>query len=148
MPADWQGLSSATDKAVAAMSELVAKARKAAPDFGKSADEKMFLLGYVAGIVRFTATSQTHLKARQNDYIRAVLAETGLLSAAELDRLVASLEHLMNEPTFAVAVNRGSADAVVAQAKGRGFVPASLAAYKRTPEQAVQARQFLEAPAK
>jgi CheY-like chemotaxis protein len=146
-PDDPKGLSSATDKAVADMSELVGKARKAAPEFGKSVDEKMFLLGYVTGIVRFTATS-SHLKTRPNDYIRAVLSETALVTPAELDRMLGGIDQLMSDPTFAVAVNRGSADAVVAQAKGTGFVPVSLAGYKRTPEHAAQARQFLEAPAK
>jgi CheY-like chemotaxis protein len=141
-------LSSATDKAVADMSQLVAKARKAAPEFGRSLDEKMFLFGYVTGIVRFTATSQSHLKARQNDYIRAVLTETGVFAGPEVDRMVHSVDHLMNDAIFAVAVNRGSADAVVAQAKGAGFAPASLAGYKATPEQAAHARQFLEVPAK
>jgi CheY-like chemotaxis protein len=147
-PDDPKGLSSATDKAVADMSQLVAKARKAAPEFGKTVDEKMFLLGYVTGIVRFAATGQSNLKARPNDYIRAVLSETGLVTAAEIDRMLGGIDQLMSDATFAVAVNRGSADAVVAQAKGAGFVPASLAGYKRTPEHAAQARQFLEAPAK
>ena len=55
-PTDQKGLSSATDKAVADMSQLVTKARKVAPEFGRTIDEKMFLLGYVTGIVRFTAT--------------------------------------------------------------------------------------------
>ena len=147
-PAEQTKLTSATDKAVAEMSELVAKARKAAPDFGKTPDEKMFLLGYVTGLVRFAATSQSHLKARQNDYIRAVMTESELFNAAEIDRMVQGIDKLMTDATFAVAVNRGSADAVVAQAKGTGFVPASLAGYKTTPEQSAHARQFLEAPAK
>jgi CheY-like chemotaxis protein len=147
-PGEQKRLSSTTDKAVADMSQLVAKARKAAPEFGKTLDEKMFLFGYVTGIVRFTATSQSHLKTRQNDYIRAVLTETALFSAAEIDRVVHGLDQLMSDPTFAVAVNRGSADAVVGQAKGASFAPASLAAFKATPEQSAHARQFLEAPAK
>ena len=120
----------------------------AAPEFGKTFDEKVFLVGYVIGIVRFTATGIGQVKARPNDYVRAVLSETGLMSAGEIDRLLPGIDKLMTDPTFAVAVNRGSADAVVAQAKGAGFVPASLAGYKATPEQAAHARQFLEAPAK
>ncbi|MGE5147976.1 MAG: hypothetical protein ACM3N5_14580, partial [Candidatus Eiseniibacteriota bacterium] len=147
-PAEQAQLTTATDKTVAEMSQLVAKARKAAPDFGKTADEKMFLFGYVTGLVRFAATSQSHLKARQNDYIRAVMTESGLFSAPEIDRMIQGIERLMSDATFAVAVNRGSADAVVAQAKGAGFVPSSLAGYKTTPEQTAHARQFLEATAK
>ena len=54
----------------------------------------------------------------------------------------------MTDPIFAVAVNRGSADAVVGQAKGASFVPASLAGYKATPEHTAHARQFLETSAK
>jgi DNA-binding response OmpR family regulator len=141
-------LSSETDRTVAAMFNLVTKARSAAPEFGKTFDEKVFLVGYVIGIVRFTATGIGQVKARPNDYVRAVLSETGLMSAGEIDRLLPGIDKLMTDPTFAVAVNRGSADAVVAQAKGAGFVPASLAGYKATPEQAAHARQFLEAPAK
>ena len=145
---DQKALSSATDRAVATMSGLVTKARNAAPGFGKTVDEKMFLLGYVTGIVRFTATGIGQVKARQTDYVRAVLTETGLLAAPEIDRMLQGLDQLTSDPLLAVAVNRGSADAVVGQAKGTGFVPASLANYKSTPEQAAQAKQFLEASAK
>jgi DNA-binding response OmpR family regulator len=141
-------LSSDNDRSVATISSLVTKARGAAPEFGKSLDEKLYLIGYVVGIVRFTATGTAQVKARPNDYARAVLTETGLLSAPEIDRVLPGVDKLMSDPIFAVAVNRGSADAVVAQAKGAGFAPASLAGYKATPEQAAHARQVLEAPAK
>jgi CheY-like chemotaxis protein len=143
-----KGLSSGTDRVVASITALVAKARSAAPEFGKTADEKLFLLGYVIGIVRFTATGIGHVKTHSNEYVRAVLMESGLLSAPEIERMIESIDKLMADPTFAVAVNRGSADAVVGQAKGASFMPASLAGYKSTPEQSANARQFLEATAK
>jgi len=147
-PDAQKALSSETDRTVANMSNLVTKARSAAPGFGKTVDEKMFLLGYVTGIVRFTATGIGQVKARPNDYVRAVLTETGLLSATEIERMLQGLDQLATDPGLVVAINRGSADAVVGQAKGPSFVPTSLAGYKATPEHAAHARQFLDAPAK
>ncbi len=124
------GLSSETDPEVKAMSEFIGKARKAAKaSFGRTREEKLFLLGYVSGVVNYWGTVKDHMQAHRAHYLWAVLSETGILSNEEIKLMLVSLDELSAEPTFAEATDRGTTDAVTGLAVGRTAVPLGLARF-------------------
>ncbi len=124
------GLSSETDPEVKAMSEFIGKARKAASaSFGRTREEKLYLLGYVSGVVNYWGTVKDHMQAHRAHYLWAVLRETGILSNDEIKLMLVSLDELSESATFAEATDRGLTDAVTGMAVGRTAVPMSLARF-------------------
>jgi len=127
---DAEGLSSETDEQVAEMTKFINKAREIAKDsFGRTREEKLFLLGYVSGIVNYWGTVKAHMQAHRAHYLRAVLRETGILTNHEIKLMLECLDELSEEPTFADAVNRGVAEAVTGMAVGRTSIPMGLAQF-------------------
>jgi hypothetical protein len=65
---------SPTDEAVAALTHFIKAARAEAPNgFGRTVDEKLYILGYIAGVVNFVANSSMMLKIRFLNYLKATL---------------------------------------------------------------------------
>ncbi len=128
---DDDGLSSETDSEVRAMSEFIDKARKAAgASFGRTQEEKLFLLGYVSGVVNYWGTVRDHMQAHRAHYLRAVLRETYILTSHEIRLMIGALDELSEEPTFAAATDRGMTDAVTGMAVGRTAVPMGLSRFR------------------
>lgn len=118
------GLSSETDEVIRDISEFLRKALDAAGEgFGNKVEEKLYLLGYTAGLINYWSVAKTHLKSRMNDYIKAVLRETDCFVGAEIESMIESLGKLSGENIFTQAVSRGTAEAVARKAKGPDFVP-------------------------
>ena len=121
------GLSSQTDEIVCEISDFLAQAcTSAGGDFGKKVEEKLFLLGYAAGLLNYWSVAKTHIKSRMNEYLKAVLLETDLFVAAEIETMLGVLANLVGDNTFTLAVSKGTADAVARKAKGPEFVPSGF----------------------
>lgn len=120
-------LSSTTDADVAQMSRLIANARSAAgQNFGHSVEEKLRLLGYVAGVVDYWSSLQSHIGVRRMDYLQAVLRETQILSHKEIRLMLAAWEELSAEETFASALQHGTRDSLKSKSRGESFVATGL----------------------
>ncbi len=127
---DSDGLTSKTDEQVAAMTEFINKAREIAKsNFGKTHEEKLFLLGYVTGIVDYWGTVKSHMQQYRAHYLRAVLRETGILSNQEIRLMLGALDELSQDPTYTAAVARGVAEAVTGMIAGRNALPMGLAQF-------------------
>lgn len=124
-------LSSATDETVREMSRLVKNARKAADAvFGSTVREKLYLLGYVTGVVDHWANIKLSMKSRFMDYLQAVLKETGTLTEPEVDMMINNFDEFTEDRIFRVAWMRGQKECHEAGSKGPEFVATGLADFE------------------
>lgn len=121
-------LSSDTDAAVRDISGVITRSMKlTAPDFGQTLAQKLYLLGYVVGIVENWAKNRSVLKLRFNDYLFAVLEETEVLVSGEAKMMIDSLENFSSNSIFRDAHARGQFDATEIVRRGTDFITRSLA---------------------
>lgn len=125
-------LSSTTDDTVRQMSRLVKQARNAAMDgFGATVQEKLYLLGYVTGVVDYWANIKLSMKSRFMDYLRAVLQETGTLSRPEVNKMIDNFDELAKDRVFRIAWMRGQKECDDSSSKGTEFVATGLADFEQ-----------------
>ncbi len=121
------GLTSDVDGDVSEMTGIIDRARHAAgAHYGRTMQEKLCLLGYVAGIIEYWATVRAHIKIRRDDYLRAVLRETGVLSPAEIKLMLSAWDELREDGTFTDALKYGTRDAVSCDGNGGRSRPVGL----------------------
>ena len=121
-------LSSETDATVREISGLVARARKATRSgFGTIIQEKLFLLGYVVGVTDVWARDNRTVSMNFNDYLSAVLRETGILGAQEINQMIGSLGDITAHEYFNLAREKGHIDGSEGIRLGADHVPMSLA---------------------
>jgi CheY-like chemotaxis protein len=107
----WRTLSPATDEVVESLTHFIKAARAQAPNgFGRTVDQKLFILGYIAGVVNCVANSSMMLKIRFLDYLKATLFWSGVLDSDDVDELVDSWHTFYGQDTFEDAGRRGEAD--------------------------------------
>jgi len=124
----WRTLAPATDEVVEALTHFIKAARAQAPNgFGRTVDQKLYILGYIAGVVNCVANSSMMLKIRFLDYLKATLFWSGVLDSDDVDELVDSWHSFYGQPTFEDAGKRGEADYLSWKTDGR--VPRSLAEF-------------------
>lgn len=111
-------LSPETDETTKLISDMVNSARNLAPHFGKTTDEKLFLLGYVAGVVQQWASDSGNVKQRSRDYLQVVLKETKLLSEEEIDMMLKSWSELNTAAKFKIALKTGYSECKVVRTPG------------------------------
>lgn len=117
-----------TDRAVQKMSQFIAVARSHAPeDFGSTAEQKLSLLGYTAGIVGYWSEHGKASNATFFAYLGAVLTESRVLMSSEISRMIGSLDELSADGTFKAAQIRGQHDCMEAKREGTGYAPMGLA---------------------
>lgn len=120
-------LSSETDVTVRRMSRFLADARSyAKPNFGRTVDEKLYLLGYVTGVVDYWSNSKLATKSRFLDYLRSVLHETQILSISEIQKMLENFDELATEKNFKAAWKCGQGDCASAERSGPNYVPSGL----------------------
>ena len=120
-------LSSETDETVREVSEFIRVARASATDeFGKTVMEKLYLLGYVTGVVEHWAQLRTKLEYRFLDYLSAVLKETGLLDGSEVYQMISQFDDLSADPCFGFARVHGRNDPSQSQSQGADYTLAGL----------------------
>jgi DNA-binding response OmpR family regulator len=123
-------LSSQTDEIVREISEFLRKARaNAGENFGKTVKEKLYLLGYVTGVVEHWAELRKALADQFFDYLSAVLRETNVLAAAEISEMVAKFEELSTDTCFGIARAYGRNDPVRGEGQGEECSPVGLSQY-------------------
>ncbi len=128
-------LSSDTDATVREISSLITRGMKlASPRFGKTSAQKLYLLGYVVGIVEKWAATRSILKMRFVDYLSAVLRETKILAIDEITLLIGSIGELSANPIFASAHSRGEFDATEIARRGDNYLSRALADFDELAE--------------
>ncbi|MBM3547822.1 MAG: response regulator [Alphaproteobacteria bacterium] len=107
----WRMLSPSTDEVVEGLTHFIRAARGQAPNgFGRTVDQKLFILGYIAGVVNFVANSSMMLKIRFIDYLKATLFWSGVLDSDDVDELVDSWHSFYGQAIFEDAGKRGELD--------------------------------------
>ena len=123
-------LTSKTDDTVRQMSEFVIAAKAQAPrDFGSTIEQRLYLLGYVTGVVDHWAKLKLSMRPRYLDYLRSVLKETAILGAGEIDKMMDAYEELADQTIFRIAWERGQEESDEAVVKGGEFVAKGLAEF-------------------
>jgi hypothetical protein len=96
---------------VESLAHFIMAARAQAPNgFGRTVDQKLFVLGYIAGVVNFVANSSMMLKIRFLDYLKATLHWSGVLDSDDVDDLVDAWHSFYGQPTFEAAGKSGETD--------------------------------------
>ena len=81
----WRALTPESDEVVETLTHFIKAARSEAPNgFGRTVDQKLFILGYIAGVVNFVANSSMMLKIRFLDYLKATLHWSGVLDSDDV----------------------------------------------------------------
>ncbi len=120
-------LSSETDETVREISEFLSAARaNAATDFGQTVKEKIYLLGYVTGVVEHWSELRSSLEDRFLDYLGAVLRETGVLADDEVSQMVSGFDDLLADTYFGIARAYGRNDPVQRESQGGDYLPIGL----------------------
>lgn len=121
-------LSSETDATVREISGLIARARKLAhSEFGMTIQEKLYLLGYVVGVTDVWARDNRTVSMNFNNYLSAVLRETSILGAQEINQMIGSLDDISANECFNRAREKGHIDGSEGARRGADHVPDSLA---------------------
>ena len=124
-------LTSKTDDTVRQMSEFVMAAQAQAPTgFGSTVEQKLYLLGYVTGVVDHWAKLKLSMRPRYLDYLRSVLKETAILGAREIEKMMDAYEELADQTIFRIAWERGQRESDEAVAKGNEFAAKGLAEFE------------------
>ncbi len=128
-------LSSETDETVREISEFLSAARaNAADNFGQTVKEKIYLLGYVTGVVEHWAELCSSLENRFLDYLGAVLRETGVLAGDEVSQMVFEFNDLSADTYFRVARVYGRNDPVRCKSQCENFLPMGLGQFEQLAE--------------
>jgi DNA-binding response OmpR family regulator len=120
-------LSSETDETVREISEFLAAARANAADgFGRTVEEKTYLLGYATGVVEHWSEIRSSLEGRFLDYLGAVLRETGVLADDEISQMVSGFDDLSADTYFGIARAYGRNDPAQRENQGDDYLPIGL----------------------
>lgn len=93
------------------MSRLMATAQSLADEANLTGvDNKLYVIGYAAGIVSHWADTQLGVKARYMDYLRAALAGSYLLKREDIREVMGNFDQYSKEPIFKIARKRARED--------------------------------------
>ncbi len=124
----WRTLTPESDEVIETLTHFIRVARAQAPNgFGRTVDQKLYILGYIAGVVNFVANSSMMLKIRFLDYLKATLHWSGVLDSDDVDDLVDSWHSFYGQGTFEAAGKCGESD--YQSWKTDRQAPRSLSAY-------------------
>ncbi len=103
--------SNGNDRKVDKMSRLMATAQSLADNANlKGADNKLYVVGYAAGIVSHWADTQLGVKSRYMDYFRAALSGSYLLKRQDINQAIEHFDRISTEPVFLMARDRATID--------------------------------------
>lgn len=121
-------VNSETEQSVREITEFLRQALAgAAEGFGKSVEEKLYLLGYVTGVVEHWLKPGDLEEARFFDRLSAVLRATDILTNHEICEMVAGFGELAADTRFGIGRAHGHNDPVQRLIKDDGYVPVGLA---------------------
>ena len=120
-------LSSETQQSIREITEFVHLARVgAAEGFGKTVEDKLYMLGYVTGVVEHWSILGAPQEESFIDRLNAVLHKTGILTNREIRDMVTGFEELAADLGFAIARVHGRNDTAQRQCKGDDYAPVGL----------------------
>ena len=97
---------------VSRMAALVQRASAAAGEgHAHTIEGRLFLLGYVSGLVDQAGDRDVSIKLRFRDYLRDVLCETGIVKPDEVRQMFDNWEDMARDPRFSAAFRSGREDA-------------------------------------
>lgn len=127
----WKSLTPSSDNVVNNLINFIKDARSHAPNgFGRTVDQKLYILGYIAGVVNYVANSSMMLKIRFLDYLKATLHWSEVLDSDDVDELVDSWHSFYGQETFEAAGKSGEVDFLNWKTDRRS--PQSLSEFART----------------
>lgn len=101
------------------MSRLMATAQSLADEANLTGrDNKLYVIGYAAGVVSHWADTQKGVKARYMDYLRAALAGSYLFKREDIGAVMGGLDRMSKEPVFITARNRALEECLVTRDLG------------------------------
>ncbi len=99
--------SAKTDDTVRVMALIAKRAHTSAlEEFDSPADEKLYVVGYVAGIIDCWVDMNLTSKPKFLGYLRIVLEETLILTSAEISQMVKDYEKFAAQKIFRIAWER------------------------------------------
>ena len=121
---------SETEQSVREITEFLRQALAgAAEGFGKSVEEKLYLLGYVTGVVEHGLKPGDPEEARFFDRLSAVLRATDILTNNEICEMIAGFGELAADTRFGIGRAHGHNDPVQRLIKDDGYGPIGLARF-------------------
>lgn len=119
--------SDARTRIVTAIGNFLAAARSLTPrDFGGTIEQKLRLFGYLGGIIDFWSAEHLHMKVEFDFYLRKILVESEIVTAADVNMMLSSFAVVSAERGFRDAWVRGQADCAEAQRGETSYVPQGL----------------------
>jgi len=114
-----------------ALNDFLAKALAAAgPDFGRTQEQRIYFLGYVAGVVDYEMSQAGLLRPQFVKYIRSALRSSGIVDTAQIEEMVSALETISADDLAKTGWRNGRRDKGAAAAVGPDFVPSGLAEFR------------------
>ena len=103
--------SKGVDNKAGTMSRLMAAAQYLADDAGlEGRENKLYVIGYAAGIVSHWSDTQLGVKARFMDYLRAALSGSFLLKREDISEVMGNYDKISSESVFILARKRARED--------------------------------------
>jgi len=115
------------DKRADDLSHFLERAIGAAgPDFGKTSEQKLFFVGYVAGVVDFELGANGSLQPQFLKYMRGALLSGGVMDKSQVEETMNTLDKLTTSEPVKNGWAQGRRDKGAADAAGPDFVPDGL----------------------
>jgi len=117
-----------SDKRADDLSEFLERAIAATSlDFGGTPEQRLYFIGYVAGVVDFDLGSNGDLQPQFLKYMRGSLLSGDVMTAAQVEEAMNTLGKLTTSEPVKNGWARGRRDKSAADLEGQGFVPNGLA---------------------
>lgn len=119
---------SAGDDSLQKLMGLLNRARAAnGPDFGNSEEQRLWLFGYVAGLLQRLGTVHRHLNDRFMDYLGLILREARIFPEAKIKDMIEQYGKLSTDARFSAGLQKGTEDVAPLIAALAPAVPAPAA---------------------
>jgi CheY-like chemotaxis protein len=117
----------AFDKRADGLSRFLERAIAAAgSEFGDTPEQRLFFVGYVAGVVDFELGGNGSLQPQFLRYMRGALLSGGVMNKSQIEETMDTLDKLTTSEPVKNGWARGRLDKGAADAAGPDFVPSGL----------------------
>ncbi len=95
-------------------------------DFGSTPEQRLYFVGYVAGVVDYVLDANGSLQPQFLKYMRGALLTGGVMNRAQVEETINTLDTLTTSEPVKNGWARGRRDKSAADAAGPDFVPVGL----------------------
>ena len=121
------GYDNAADKRADDLSHFLERAIAAAgPNYGKTPEQRLYFVGYVAGVVDFELDANGNMQPQFLKYMRGALHSGGVMNKAQVEETMNTLGKLTTSEPVKKGWTQGRRDKGAAEAAGPEFVPDGL----------------------